>query len=69
MIQQGHLYQRVLERKDLSWEPKAQLLNLYVHLNLAQLRCSIDQKTAKLWKISRQHSSLMQRIPQSNILS
>jgi hypothetical protein len=46
-------YQRVLERKDISLQAKAQLLNLYVQLNPAELRRQIDQKTAKLWKISR----------------
>ena len=46
-------YQRVLERKDISVEAKARLVNLYLQLNPATLRRSIDQKTAKLWKISR----------------
>jgi hypothetical protein len=46
-------YQRVLERKDISLEAKARLLNLYLQLNPAELRRCIDQKTAKLWKISR----------------
>ena len=46
-------YQRVLERKDISLEAKARLMNLYIQLNPAELRRSIDQKTAKLWKISR----------------
>ena len=46
-------YQRVLERKDISLEAKARLMNLYVQLNPAELRRCIDQKTAKLWKISR----------------
>ncbi len=46
-------YQRVLERKDISLESKARLMNLYVQLNPAELRRSIDLKTAKLWKISR----------------
>jgi hypothetical protein len=46
-------YQRVIERQDISLEAKAQLINLYVHLNPAELRRRIDQKTAKLWKISR----------------
>ena len=46
-------YQRVLERKDISLEAKAQLMNLYVQLNPAELRRPIDQKIAKLWKISR----------------
>jgi len=46
-------YQRVLERKDISLEAKARLMNLYVQLNPADLRRRIDQKTAKLWKISR----------------
>jgi hypothetical protein len=46
-------YQRVLERKDISLEAKARLMNLYIQLNPAELRRRIDQKTAKLWKISR----------------
>jgi hypothetical protein len=46
-------YQRILERKDISLEAKARLMNLYVQLNPAELRRAIDQKTAKLWKISR----------------
>ena len=46
-------YQRVLERKDISMEAKARLMNLYVQLNPAELRRLIDYKTAKLWKISR----------------
>jgi hypothetical protein len=46
-------YQRVLERKDISVEAKARLMNLYVQLNPAEFRRRIDQKTAKLWKLSR----------------
>jgi len=46
-------YQRILERKDISFEAKARLMNLYVQLNPAELRRRIDQKTAILWKISR----------------
>ena len=46
-------YQRVLEHKDISLEAKARLMNLYLQLNPAELRHCIDQKTAKLWKISR----------------
>jgi len=46
-------YQRVLEQKDISLPAKARLMNLYVQLNPAELRRSIDLKTAKLWKISR----------------
>ena len=46
-------YQRVLERNDISLPAKARLTNLYVQLNPAELRRSIDQKTAKLWKLSR----------------
>lgn len=46
-------YQRVLERQDISLEAKARLAHLYVQLNPAQLRRRIDQKIAKLWKISR----------------
>jgi hypothetical protein len=46
-------YQRVLERRDISMEAKARLINLYVQLNPAELRRRIDQKTAKLLKMSR----------------
>jgi hypothetical protein len=46
-------YQRVLERKDISLEAKVRLMNLYLQLNPAELRRRIDQKTAKLWKLSR----------------
>jgi len=46
-------YQRILDRKDIALEAKAPLMNLYVQLNPVELRCRIDQKTAKLWKISR----------------
>ena len=46
-------YQRILERHDIALEAKARLINLYLQLNPAELRRRIDQKTAKLWKISR----------------
>lgn len=46
-------YQRVLERQDISLEAKARLAHLYVQLNPAELRRRIDQKIAKLWKLSR----------------
>lgn len=46
-------YQRVLERPDISLEAKARLAHLYLQLNPAELRRRIDQKIAKLWKISR----------------
>lgn len=46
-------YQRVLERQDISLEAKARLVHLYIQLNPAELRRRIDQKIAKLWKISR----------------
>jgi hypothetical protein len=46
-------YQRVLEHPDISLEAKARLTNLYVQLNPAELRRQIDDKIAKLWKISR----------------
>ncbi len=45
-------YQRVLERQDISLEAKARLVNSYIQLNPAELRRRIDQKIAKLWKIS-----------------
>lgn len=46
-------YQRVLERKDITLEAKARLINVYLQLNPAELRRNIDQKTAQLWKLSR----------------
>jgi hypothetical protein len=46
-------YQRVLAAKDIPFETKARLANLYVQLNPVQLRTTIDEKVAKLWKISR----------------
>jgi hypothetical protein len=46
-------YQRILERKDIPLQAKAQLINLYLPLNPAELRRRIDQKTAELWKLSR----------------
>jgi len=46
-------YQRVLDRTDISLQAKARLVNLYLQLNPAELRRCIDQKIAKLWKISR----------------
>jgi hypothetical protein len=46
-------YLRILEREDISLPAKARLMNLYLQLNPAELRRAIDQKTAKLWNISR----------------
>ena len=46
-------FQRVLAAKDIPLVTKARLTNLYVQLNPVQLRNSIDEKVAKLWKISR----------------
>jgi hypothetical protein len=46
-------YQRVLDHTEVSTEVKTRLSQLYVQLNPAELRRQIDQKTAKLWKISR----------------
>lgn len=46
-------FQRVLAAKDIPFETKARLSNLYVQLNPVQLRTSIDVKVAKLWKLSR----------------
>jgi hypothetical protein len=46
-------YLRVLERKDISLQAKAPLINAYLQLNPAQLRRRMDQKIANLWKISR----------------
>jgi len=46
-------FQRVLAAKDIPFETKARLTNLYVQLNPVQLRTAIDVKVAKLWKIAR----------------
>jgi len=46
-------FRRVIDRQDISLESKARLTNIYVQLNPAELRCCIDLKTAKLWKLSR----------------
>lgn len=46
-------YQRVLDRQDIPLDAKARLAHRYVQLNPAKLRRQIDQKIAKLWKISR----------------
>jgi len=46
-------YQRVLEHPDISLLTKARLMHLYVQLKPVKLRRRIDQKTAKLWNISR----------------
>jgi len=42
-------YQRVMERKEVSLARKAHLLNLYLHLNPAELRRRIDEKILQLW--------------------
>jgi hypothetical protein len=42
-------YQRVMERDEVSLARKAQLLNIYLRLNPAKLRNSIDQKVLQLW--------------------
>lgn len=46
-------YQRILELNDISLHTKARLMNLYAQLNPAEPRRQIDQKIAKLWKLSR----------------
>jgi len=46
-------YQRIPERKEVALEVKARLTHLYVQLNPVTLRTSIDQKVARLWKISK----------------
>ena len=52
-------YQRVLERKGISLESKAQLTLLSRQLNAADLWRQSDQKTAMLWNISRYRFLLM----------
>jgi len=42
-------YQRVMEREEVSLARKAHLLNLYLHLNPAELRRRIDEKILQLW--------------------
>ena len=44
-------FQRILAAKDIPFETKARLTNVYVQLNPVQLRNSIDEKVAKLWKL------------------
>ncbi len=46
-------FQRVLASDLIAPEVKANLINLYAHLNPVALRNSIDQKVARLWKIDR----------------
>ena len=46
-------FRRVLASDLISPEVKANLMNLYVHLNPVTLRHSIDQKVARLWKLVR----------------
>ena len=46
-------FQRVLAAQEIPLETKARLTNLYVRLNPVQLRNTIDQKVAQLWKITR----------------
>jgi len=46
-------FRRVLASDLISPEFKANLNNVYVHINPVTLRNSIDQKVARLWKIVR----------------
>ena len=46
-------FQRVPTAKNIPLETKARLTSLYVLLKPVQLRTSIDEKVAKLWKLSR----------------
>jgi hypothetical protein len=46
-------FQRVLAAQQIPFQSKARLTNLYVQLNPVQLRTTIDELVAKLWKISR----------------
>ena len=45
-------FRRVLASPQASLEVKANLTNLYTHLNPVALRSRIDDKVAKLWKLS-----------------
>lgn len=44
-------FRRVLASDLISPDIKANLINLFVHLNPVTLRNSLDQKVARLWKI------------------
>ena len=46
-------FQRVMAAKDIPFQTKVHLTNLYVQLNPVKLRTTIDQKVAKLWKLFR----------------
>ena len=46
-------FQRVLSAKDIPFQTKVHLTNLYVHLNPVKIRTTIDAKVAKLGKLSR----------------
>jgi hypothetical protein len=46
-------FQRVLAAKEIPFQTKVHLTNLYVQLNPVKLRTTIDQKVAKLWKLFR----------------
>jgi hypothetical protein len=46
-------YQRVLASKEIPFEVKARLTNIYVRLNPVTLRNSIDQKVHQLCTLSR----------------
>ena len=46
-------YQRVLAAKEIPFEIKARLMNIYVQLNPVTLRNSIDQKIHQLCTLSR----------------
>lgn len=46
-------YRRVCAAEQVPLEVKARLAQQYVALNPVQLRRSIDQKVAQLWKLSR----------------
>lgn len=46
-------YQRVLARQDISLKSKARLTYQYVQLNPVTLRRAIDEKVARLWKLTK----------------
>ena len=46
-------FRRVLSSDQVALDVKASIMNIYLHLNPVNLRDSIDQKVAMLWKIVR----------------
>jgi len=51
-------YQRVMERNDISLARKARLIHIYLRLNPAELRRSLDAKILQLWSTVSSGASL-----------